>query len=51
MAFSCAVPARRFGIIGAAFTAIGVVQPTFLPIGLVLLVLAAVHHWRAGRAR
>ncbi len=49
MTFSCARPARRFAVIGLAFTAIGVHQPVFLPIGLALLVIAASHYWRARR--
>jgi len=49
MKVSCGTAARSFGIIGAAFTTIGITQPNFLPIGLVFLALAAVHQWRARR--
>lgn len=49
MKLSCAMPERRFGLIGAAFTAIGVAQPGFLPAGLALLTVAAVRQWRVSR--
>ncbi|NQD35786.1 hypothetical protein HPT27_02055 [Permianibacter sp. IMCC34836] len=49
MKFSCAMPERRFGVIGLAFTALSVNQPEFLPIGLALLVMAATQYWRACR--
>lgn len=51
MSISCAMPARRFGLIGAAFTAIGFVQSSFLPAGLALLATAAMHGRRTGQRR
>lgn len=42
----CIQPAWRFLLLGLAFVAVGWQAPGFLPVGLVFLVLAAVHRLR-----
>ncbi len=48
-AIFCLNPARRFAAIGAAFVAIGLQTPGFLPAGVVFLLLAGWHRYRCQR--